>query len=1094
MSNQQSDTYNNFYYDGQNFGTGVHYTALDYVPVSKFTPLSGTHWWRVDNITQTPTIGKYTVDLNVGCSECGVSPSNQNKVMRIEVISYDRNIFRIRFDPYATSFSDYDNKENTFGPITRAQLNWIQSQDSAAPQFNVDGNNTITITLKDVVMTFYKSCWMEVKSRSTGQLLHSDGWVTPPGNGYINQPQGIIFVDQAYGSACAAIKNLPTEPGSSQKAVRYYGCGECQDYYATGDAKGNHSSHLEHTGQTMTFFNYDNYEMDAYEVRPSTSSPGTEESYIPEYVTAPFMVEYAKDCSYAYGLLLDNTSQTYFNFASTEYPGTFNPGNTKNIDNVYYLGSQYQGLDYYLIFSEQDAVNEGAGVIQSVLNNFTLLTGKENENADQLNLRGAMPPKYIFGFFQGVFGFSGLNVGNWSVESVVNGYRNNNIPLEGLAIDVDVQNNFEVFTTNGNFWDSGTVGQGKSVFEWANDNQLVCQTNITNFIRSGQSGYDVYDSLVSSQLYVVRSRFIDYPNGPGPSDGYVGMLPYADNCFAIFPDYGDYNAAGWWGKNYWNASQAPNPLLKIGLNFVWQDMTVPAMNPHLLTNPCDNSNFNGTPGNSDLTSGIFNWKTFHGQQLYTDPRYQSQSLPYISMRNLHAYMECKATYQQGLTVPGQLPLRYNRSYIISRGGYIGMAQYAGFWTGDDASGWNYLQEEVPKALNMGICGFPIVGADVGGFAPTGEDDYNHCQEYLMTRWVQAASLLPWYRDHYVNFNHGGKAFQEIYKFDWPYDGRKFSDIMNDFIKMRVRWHHVLYNSMYQFVKTGMPLVKPTPLYEGGSNNSDMMTGFEDCQDSMYFIGNSDIMVAPALEDENCAATGKFPTTIENHPIWFPKNQKWFPYSAQYDSPCDPGNEFNPTLGSFGYYEGDGNSHGFTVPLEIMPVFIKEGAIIPTRMTKDGSSKNIQQLDIDDEPFIFDIWPGSENSQLECYFDDGGVTLDAESKGVYSLLTIAQSTTTVANKWTVDFKSEYYQYTLTDYMYLRLRGSMSGTVTDSQGNAYSQVNSLTNLYNSTGPAWYFDSTNLEEWIKFPTKSITKAGDTFQVIKDNSSVYTPKPLSF
>ena len=54
-------------------------------------------------------------------------------------------------------------------------------------------------------------------------------------------------------------------------------------------------------------------------------------------------------------------------------------------------------------------------------------------------------------------------------------------------------------------------------------------------------------------------------------------------------------------------------------------------------------------------------------------------------------------------------------------------------------------------------------------------------------------------------------------------------------------------------------------------------------------------------------------------------------------------------------------------------------------------KNIQQLDKDNEPYVFDICPGTMSS-YKCYFDDGGRTRNAEMKGEYSLITLTQSST------------------------------------------------------------------------------------------------------
>lgn len=1070
---EKKEAFNDFYYDGTDYGKGVHYTCFDYVPVSKFTPLSGTNWWRVDRIKGAPVFTENRADITVDCVRCGDACQKQSKVMRIEVISYDKNLFRVRFDPYAQTFSDYDKKENTYGPITRAQLDWIQHQNSSVPKFLYDDKG-IEITLKDVILTFDQYCIMTVKSLATGDILHQDGWVTPPGMNEDNRPRGIVFVDQQYGSAVAAIKTLPKD--CNGQTPHYYGCGANQNYYDTQDAKHNHTSSLDHSGHVVTFFNYDNYRFNQPELWPIVEKKkdrGLQKEFIPQYVTAPSFIEYARDSSYAYGLLLDNISQSYINLGSRIHTGAVYPENTENIDHVYYFGAQYPELDYYLTFPSLS--DQETGLIASVIDNYTILTGREHELGSGLNLRGAMPPKYIFGVFQGMFGFSGLKRGPSSVKSVVDGYKNSNIPLEGLAIDVDIQEDFNMFTTNRDFWESGEVGSGDSVFEWAHKQDLVCQTNITTFIRNDQQDFCVHDTMKDNDLHTKCSRFISYTKeGSAEGKPYTGHLSYA-NTTAAFPHFSSPRTPEWWGRNYWDIKQVPNALLKIGLDFIWLDMTGPSMSPHLLGNDVEDVHFHyNPPDHKHLTTGIFNWKTYHGQQLYGDPRYAGNTLPFIALRNLHDYMVCKATHDFGLTIDGHYPSYYNRSYIISRGGYVGLAHFGGLWTGDDDSNWKTMQIEMPKILNMGMCGFPIIGSDLGGFTSSRTEKYQHTQEHLMVRWVQASTLLPWFRDHYVNFLRGGKSFQELYKFVWKYKGRKFSDIMNDFVKMRLRFHHVLYSAMYKFCKTGVPPVKASCLYEGGSKNSNVMKGFTSCQDSQYFVGDCAIMVSPALEDENCGAlkdhsAKNYPSTIYGHPVWFPANKTWYPYDARNDGPCNPGNGFEYTQGTFGFYRGDGRAHRFTVPLENMPVFIKEGAIIPTRITADGSVKNIQQLDKHKEPFVFDIWPSAEPSSYQCYFDDGGKTRNAELKGEYSLVKLEQRSVG-GDVWQITFTSDHMEYQLPKFLYLRLRAAVSGTISDSQNRSYSSCLTLADLFRAWGSAFYYDTAKKEQWIKVLTDNL------------------------
>lgn len=75
--------------------------------------------------------------------------------------------------------------------------------------------------------------------------------------------------------------------------------------------------------------------------------------------------------------------------------------------------------------------------------------------------------------------------------------------------------------------------------------------------------------------------------------------------------------------------------------------------------------------------------------------------------NLH-----KATYKglNSLAVRG-----IKRNFIIGRGSFTGSHKYAGLWTGDNSSTWDFLRINVSQALSLGMCGVIINGQDIGGF-------------------------------------------------------------------------------------------------------------------------------------------------------------------------------------------------------------------------------------------------------------------------------------------------------------------------------------------------------------------------------------------
>jgi len=1090
------------------------YASYDYQAVDDFMPLSDTNWYYVAKIENTTLQNKdYAIAINLKSYPVEGQGSPLDNKLILEVTSYENDSFRVRFNPRAETFADY--RDNVFGPVTKQQLDWIKQQEGKSDLIAVDPETQdITITLKQVAVNINADPFMiKVTRLRDGTILHEDGICRHPDSKLASQ--GILFVNPNLGSATAALKTKPKE-------ARYYGCGEVYSYREVyDDDKRYHTSDLEHTGQMVTFFHYDDLNYHQGELDPTNGQlpQGTTDYYYPMYFGGSFAIE--RNEEFAYGIFLDNTSQTYFNFSDTTYPSNGTNQPSGNFENCYFFGAQYGELDYHLVFG--DSRPEGPGSVASVLDRFTYILGKENENPKALNLRGVMPPKYIFGYFQGVFGLAGLlkpedtesdedgsrgdDLIPIYVDELVADYRNDGFPLEGLAIDVDVQDDLCVFTTNGAFWSGGVVGQGKSVFEWAHDHDLVCQTNITCFIRSNVPQYGIYNTLAEGQYYTKRDTAEGYLSdndlpwdGHSPRDAYNGFLDYGggETSPALFPDFGRKATRDWWGRNYYDPAHCEAgqiPLFEQGLDFVWQDMTVPAMAPHVLGEELEKS-ASVDDFMDNLSDDKFNWKSYHPQVMFSDPRYgnEDEKAPLIELRNLHAYIECKATYEQGLLArPKNKNTKYDRSYIISRGGYIGLQHFGGVWTGDNGTAWPYLQIMVPMVMNMGLCGVPITGSDVGGFvADSGTEAPN---PILMTRWVQAGCLLPWFRNHYDRYTQKkqqGKYYQELYMYQAKPDatqaGESFADIMRHYVKLRVRWHQLLYDGMYEFVQTGLPIIKPTCLFDGGgTTGKNDLFGFERKQNDQFFLGHYDVLVAPAIaEAVEIDPLG----AVINHRVWLPNGYKWFPYHAATDRPADRALKSNGKV--FGYLEGLGELDYFDIMIDTLPLFIREGAIIPTRMAGDGSVKNIQQFDDVDDPFVFDLWPGKANS-YRAYFDDGGVTRNAETQDDYTAYLIQQDSTQ-PNRWTIHFTWQNGQREIDYFLYARLRASNPpASIEDSQNSSFTRINSLQALFDDDAMGYFYDAENQELWVKF--KGLWDADQTYALqVNYLDTPYTISELPF
>lgn len=83
--------------------------------------------------------------------------------------------------------------------------------------------------------------------------------------------------------------------------------------------------------------------------------------------------------------------------------------------------------------------------------------------------------------------------------------------------------------------------------------------------------------------------------------------------------------------------------------------------------------------------------------------------------------------------------------------------------------------------------------------------------------------------------------------------------------------------------------------------------------------------------------------------------------------------------------------------------------------------------------------------------------------------------------------------LMDFYYLR--GYSAGAISYMVGNKYTKVSSLGDRYNSEGAPYFYDTVKAEGWIKkHPCVSTCKADDSFQIIKQEGSVFSFTQLSF
>ncbi|KAF5004990.1 hypothetical protein FDECE_8515 [Fusarium decemcellulare] len=561
------------------------------------------------------------------------------------------------------------------------------------------------------------------------------------------------------------------------------------------------------------------------------------------------------------------------------------------------------------------------------------------------------------------------------VQEVVANYRTSRIPLDAMHLDVDFQDRYRTFTiSDQKFPDPGAFLKG------LRRDGIKCCTNITPVLSLEESDTDQYHALrqfwdendklnpktnykdsKTGQPY--QDNYILGPNPPGNYDSgypYHGGVSYGSETQGgpnlgtpgYYPDLNRQPAREVWGKQY-------QYLFDNGLEFVWQDMTTPSV-----------ASFYG-----DMTG-------FPSRLLMTDDVpgevQNPTALPKktaIELWGLFSYNLHKATYH-GLN---RLKGRENkRNFIIGRGSLTGMHRFAGIWTGDNASSWNFWKIAVAQVLALGYSGLTIAGVDMGGFTADPANKYKAprwCDPELLIRWYTGAFLLPWYRNHYIK-HFQSKAFQEPWnytlalgntKYHIPQDQRglysSVEPICRYYVQLRYSLMQVLYDCMFANLSNGLPIARAMLITD--PHDETLFSSNEGFIDSQYLLGHN-ILVAPITD----------PGVVARQ-VYFPGSDKWYPCNLRVQVQGHGSDPLkNATQLQAPVDGGSTISYGCQVPTDaftnteqfpyVTPVYIRAGAIIPQLDVPSCQYMKENNLN----PPVINIYPGNKHTEYSMYLDDG----------------------------------------------------------------------------------------------------------------------------
>ncbi len=308
--------------------------------------------------------------------------------------------------------------------------------------------------------------------------------------------------------------------------------------------------------------------------------------------------------------------------------------------------------------------------------------------------------------------------------------------------------------------------------------------------------------------------------------------------------------------------------------------------------------------------------------------------PAAGYLNAYPFENAKGIYE------GQRSVDSNkRVFILTRSAFAGQQRFAAAtWSGDIAARWEDMEAQIPAGINFSMSGIPYWTMDIGGFAV--ERRYEHPNEKdlaewreQMTRWYQFGAFCPLFRVH------GQFPYREIYN-TAPED-------------------HPAYKSMLFYDNLRYRLMPYIYSLAGAAyhNNYTIMRGLvmDFSQDSLTKNIGDQYMYGPSL-----LINPVYTYKALNRKVYLPSGQGWYDLYS-------------------GKYTGGGQNITADAPYERMPVFVKEGSIIPFGPAMQYTNEKPE------DPITLFVYIG-EDAHFNLY-EDADTTYDYE-RGAYSNIPIS----------------------------------------------------------------------------------------------------------
>ena len=241
-----------------------------------------------------------------------------------------------------------------------------------------------------------------------------------------------------------------------------------------------------------------------------------------------------------------------------------------------------------------------------------------------------------------------------------------------------------------------------------------------------------------------------------------------------------------------------------------------------------------------------------------------------------------------------------RVFILTRSAFAGQQRYgANTWSGDVTASWETLRNQISAGLNFSMCGIPHWNTDIGGFFLSKYRKKLEDPEYreLYARWLQFGAFCPMMR------SHGADAPREIYQFGKA--GMPVYDAIAKYINLRYSLLPYIYSTSWDVTANNSSFMRP--LVMDFAKDKDALNINDE-----YMFGKS-ILVNPVTSAQYVAKNNGVNvedfSKVKTQKVYLPKGTEWFDFWT-------------------GVKHAGGTTIEKETPIDVMPLFVKAGSIIP----------------------------------------------------------------------------------------------------------------------------------------------------------------------